>query len=323
MKLTISTVTVAICLGNAGMGFASEQLDNASSTELAERVVELDGTRQFLQREWEWQMQSVDESAMEEMKSMMPEGYMDVMRGEYIDGRTEEWTNALAANLEPARLRAAVTLLESSAYREWLDAQLSAYGDFLEGLMTRSQATGEVMAEQMQGSPGDGESNALSSVEPVNNSAMAAALGFVPGAELEGEFGERYYDSAVRRAPGIIGEVFDDLSAKLTPTQGTARVESVSAQRAFATKAACERARETVLSRLRSHFPETETTDCGTEKYLTSDGDTTLTLRCQSQAAVDDVLLTMNATHQPTQDAAFGRFMATPTEDESTGQPGS
>lgn len=292
---------------------------------LAERLVQLQRLEAFFQEEWDFQIQSMEEAMEEypEAKMAIPEGYLEAMRQQQVDGQVSDWVEAWAMTFDEERLRELVEYLERPESQAWIAARLEAYPHFLESLATRAEAMVEVFQEEYSdefpqaSEPG----KPMKDVEPVVDSGFEDLLEFAPGSRIKASLDDRWFaEMSVPANHPAIREVFADLEVQLVPDgEEAARVSQVSAQRAFADPESCDAALVRLESSLAGHFSGFEETDCGHKRYTASGGDIRMSLTCSEQEAVAASRLRLVVSHKPTEDSAHRRLMARVDENQSEG----
>lgn len=309
------TVAVVAALLTVSSVSAEQSIDDTKLA-LAERLVELQDLDAFFQAEWEFQMQQMDDAMKEHPQAewSMPEGYMEAMREQQVNGQVNDWVEAWASAFDEERLRQLITYLERPESQAWVADRLEAYPHFLDALSVRAEAMVDVFTEeQFEGVEEEAPSlPTLDEISPVVDSALAEVLEFVPGARIEAALDNEWFENV--RVPArdpAISQVFADLEVRLSPDgRNAARVVQVSSERAYASEEACEAARAGLEESLIGHFPDSEETDCGTVRYLAAGGDIRMSLGCRNQESVGASRLRLSIVHEPTRDSAHERFMA-------------
>ncbi|QKK03407.1 MAG: hypothetical protein HND55_12500 [Pseudomonadota bacterium] len=306
------TLTLLMAVATASAGQPTARDDRLA---LAAQLVELQRLEAFYEAEWEFQMELM-EGEMQDQPEVdwgIPEGYMEVLREQQVDGQVSDWIEAWAQALDAEQLRQRIVFLQQPDAQAWVADRLEAYPFFLEAMATRAEAVMEVLVEDAAGAVADEGKTpmALADLPPVVDTGLDEVLSFVPGARVEAsldsEYGERVRVPAKHAA---IVEVFADLEVQLVPDgQENARVSRVTGERGFAGTRACQEALAGLETALVKHFPDSETTDCGTVRYLAAGGDIRMNLSCRDQKALGGSRLRLSVTHQPTQDAMHQRFM--------------
>lgn len=283
--------------------------------ELAREVVELQRMREFFQLDWEAQKRTMLDSVPRENRNAQMKAWMSILRQQIVDGQTEAWVDAIAAEMDAASLRAAANVLESSGVQAWIANQLDAYPAFLEDRNERQKSAASVLADEVGGF--DRRRKRMAEISPVGESRLGKALGLAPGARVDAAASKPY--SMTYRFPvadGAIADVLPDLSAELFPgSKESAHVISISSSRAYASQSACEAARGKLIGLLSVHFPETDVSDCGTRTQLNAERTVQMRTRCQAQDTGSSVLLEIDITHLPTMEAAYGNMDAEPMPD--------
>ena len=297
---------------------AAEGIDEARM-ELAERIAELDGSREFLRIEWEVLMEQMERNMPEGADYGMTDEMMEIARQEHTEGQVTEWVTALAATHDEGRLRQIIRHLEQPTSRSWVEDQLATYRPFLEGMMMRSQAVGEVMMEEMESTEGGAPDAAgrLADLPPVTDNRLAGAFGVVPGARIEAEIENTFNHASIPASNHSVRQIFSDLDVQLySDGTGAARVGTISATRSYDDADACDAARQRLESALTGYFSHTETTDCGTTRHYSADGETRMSLTCRDANLLGASVLRLNVNHEPTEEAGFGAMMAAAEDDE-------
>lgn len=297
-------------------GASAEQSVDEKKLALSERLVELQRLDAFFQAEWDFQMQQMEEAMADQpdVEIGIPEGYMEALRQQQVEGQVNDWVEAWALAFDKERLRELINYLERPDSQAWVADQLEAYPYFLDALATRAEAMVDVFQEdQAQLSEADAKpAMPLSELPPVVDSALADLLEFAPGARIEASLDTTWFEAArVPASHPVINQVFADLRIELTPDgDEAARVAQVSSERAYPDEEACEVARARLEETLADYFPDSEMTDCGHVRHMAAGGDIRMTLRCRDQEVVGNSKLSLVVSHKPTNDSAHERFMA-------------
>lgn len=286
---------------------------------LAERVVDLQRIRDFNQAEWDYFMRVMRDEMPQGWEADMPAKYLDLMREAQVDGPTGAWTDALAESLSATRLQEVIGFLERPDAQAWIADQLAVYPHYLDMTLAHVQALGEGMAGGIVDSPEASEpAIRLSDVVAVTASPLGDVLGVIPGGRVEVSSEIRYFETV--RIPAnhaAVGAVFNDLEVHLYPEgEAGARIGRVSGERGYDRPEACESARTALEQGLAGYFSHADTMDCGGIRYVTSDGDTHMTLNCLDQKAFGSSRLRLSVRHDPTGRAVDEGFRAFVTDDE-------
>lgn len=313
-----ATMFAATVIGTVLMSSLAADEPSAQRLQWAERIAELQRVHDFHQAEWDFQMRMMREHFGEDEAFGAPEHLMEVMRAEQVEGQTEEWILTLAESFDVERLQAVAESLDSDEYRAWTTDQLEVYPAYLDRMMGRMEAVGEVMVEEVSESDAiDPQQPDFEGLEPIIDERLAGAFEYAPGARIDVELESGWMQSyRVPASQKDLAEVFQDLEIELVPDGDRARVRAVSAQRSFASGEACESARSRLEGELSDLFEYTEITDCGDVRHFSAGGDTRLSLYCRDQDAIGVAELQLSVVHQPTQDAAFADFMVRMEEQE-------
>lgn len=277
--------------------------------ELAQKVVELQRTRDFLKAEWEFEKQTILEEVPANRQNAQLKTWLNVTREHMVDGKAEAMIEALAAELDEASLRSAARLIGQHGQQKWIADQLEAFPTFLARIREREEAASSVMAGQLAGT--EKRNRRMAEIEPVGDSRLGAALGITPGARLNEQLDNPF--SSTMRVPvtdRAIAEFFPDMSVELFPGQGVAHVISVNGTRAYPDESSCEAARGKLTGELSVYFPDTEATDCGTKRFLDADRKVRMRAYCREQDLGAASILNLQITHIPSQDAAYSALDA-------------
>lgn len=302
----IAMVLVGVSLVSWGMSPSQGSEDvSEDKMKLAREVVELQRTRDFFMAQWESEKRAMLENVPAENRNAQMKTWMNVMRDHVVDGQTEEWVRALASELNKANLQSAARFLRQPDYQKWVADQLEAHPVFLENMRSRQEAATSVMADEIGNF--DKRKRRIAEVEPVGDSRLGAALGMTPGAQLDAHLNNPYSKMIqVPVANGSIADIVPDMSVELFPAADGARVVSLRGTRAYADQSACEAAQGRLTGELRVYFPETDVTDCGTKRFLDADREVRMHATCREQDIGDAMILSLQITHVPTQNAAYG-----------------
>lgn len=285
---------------------------------LAEQIATLQGIRDFYQAEWDHQRELMMEYLPEGMDMSVVDDMMGIAGDQMVDGRTEEWVQALAESMEPARLRDVARTLDSPEYQAWVSEQLAFFPAFLRGVAERMEATSEVLVEDFEDmefsfydedSDSGRETESLD-FEAVEDSPLTAVFQVAPGARVEKKLPNPFMN--VYRVPAThtaLAKVFPDYEVQLVADGDQARVSNISAERGYDSQAGCEADRQRLESALAGYFTDSEVGSCGHIRHLSAGGDTRMSLHCREQSVFGGALLRLSVTHQPTERAAFSSFM--------------